>query len=60
MNMNEMAVKKAIRKIVHSIDSVGDLVEPLTSKMENFTGENARTVARNIFKGAWNTVKGWF
>ena len=59
-NIVTWALKKGIRKIVHGVDTVVDLAEPLTRKLENFTGENARTAAKNIFKGVWNTVKGWF
>ena len=45
-------------RIVNGIDAVADLAEPLTSKMESFG--NPQTAAKHIFKGLWNTVKGWF
>ena len=56
-NIVQKVVKTGLRKVVGGIDAIGDLVEPVTSK---YTGEDARTAARNILKGAWNTVKGWF
>ena len=59
-NIVTRLLKMGMRKNVNGIDAVADLAEPLTRKLENFTGENARTAAKNIFKGLWNTVKGWF
>ena len=56
-NIVQKVVKTGLRKVVGGIDAIGDLVEPVTSK---YTGEDARNAARNILKGAWNTVKGWF
>ena len=51
-------VGKAItRKVVNGIEYLSDLVEPMTSKC---TGQDARNAARNILKGMWNTVTGWF
>ena len=57
-NIVTWALKKGIRKIVHGVDTVVDLAEPLTKKMESFG--NPQTAAKHIFKGLWNTVKGWF
>ena len=51
-------VGKAItRKVVYGIETIADLVEPYTSR---YTGKDARTAAKNILKGMWNTVTGWF
>ena len=51
-------VGKAItRKVVYGIETIADLVEPYTCKC---TGKDARTAAKNILKGMWNTVTGWF
>ena len=51
-------LKMGLRKIVNGIDKAVDLAEPLTKKMESFG--NPQTAAKHIFKGLWNTVKGWF
>ena len=57
-NIVTRLLKMGMRKIVNGIDAVADLAEPLTSKMESFG--NPQTAAKHIFKGLWNTVKGWF
>ena len=59
-NILQWAVKKGLRKVVGGIDAIGDLAEPVTSKLGNWTGKDARTAAKNIFKGVWNKVSGWF
>ena len=56
-NIVQKVLRAGLRKVVGGIDAVGELVEPLTSKCD---GNDARTAARNIFKGAWNTIKSWF
>ena len=51
-------VGKAItRKVVNGLEYLSDLAEPITGK---YTGEDARNAAKNILKGMWNTVTGWF
>ena len=56
-NIVQAVVRAGLRKVVSGIDAVGDLVEPFTSQC---TGEDARTALKNIVKGAWRTVTGWF
>ena len=52
------AVGKAItRKVVNGLEYLSDLAEPITGK---YTGQDARNAAKNILKGMWNTVTGWF
>ena len=51
-------VGKAItRKVVYGLEYLSDLAEPITGK---YTGQDARNAAKNILKGMWNTVTGWF
>ena len=49
--------KAILRKVVNGLDTISDLVEPVTGK---YTGQDARNAAKNILKGMWNTVTGWF
>ncbi len=46
-----------LRKVVNGLDTISDLVEPVTGK---YTGEDARNAAKNILKDMWNTVTGGF